>query len=146
MERLNGVNSKETLLNLFCRFPKKNGKAASKPKASSQVCHVVCVNENKWESILEIFNVDWKRTVLINKHFRVLWISTSREKAEKTAKWEKYFRSEKGIFFQLINYRRREIQSHKSANPSEKNCFLKWSVRVGVRRWKLRIMKLGEWC
>lgn len=37
------------------------------------------VNENKWESILEIFNVDWKRTGLINKHFRVLWISTGQE-------------------------------------------------------------------
>lgn len=35
----------------------------------SQVCHVVSVNENKRDSILEILNVDWKRTGLINKHF-----------------------------------------------------------------------------
>lgn len=47
--------------------------------------HVVSVNENKWESILEVFNVDWKRTGLINKHFRVLGMPTlgGRDEAER---------------------------------------------------------------
>lgn len=89
------------------------------------------VNENKWESILKIFNVDWKRTVLINKHFRVLWISTGRNdmKCDEKMRNEKSFSEKKWNwiemkFFELINYRE-EILRHKSTNPSVKNCF--WS-------------------
>jgi hypothetical protein len=54
-----------------------------------------------------------------------------RQVAVAEAKGEKsFFLREQKELFRLINYRE-EIQSHKSTNPSEKNCFLKWRESGG---------------
>lgn len=125
--RLESVSlMEEVLLNLLCAICVEN-KPKLGPKAASQVCHVASVNENKWESILEIFNVDWKRTGLINKHFRVLWISTGWVRARKTsevkmrmgnaASLHSRARNSRGNFCELINGRGKRFESRKSTNP-----------------------------